>query len=83
MAYKNGIWSPPAKLDLAVGASPLPGSGLLVEPLWEDVVNRALIPATHDLATRERVRAAELSDLPFFMPPRGFLAWSPRRRWRS
>ena len=59
------------ELDLGVGTFPPPQSGLLAEPLWEDIINRALIPSTHELATRERVRAAELSALPFFVPPRG------------
>ena len=62
------------ELDLGVGTTPPTESPLSVEPVWEDVVNRALIPATHELAGRKRVRAAELSGLPLFVPPRGLPA---------
>ena len=59
------------ELDVCIGTYPSPNPMILMESLWEETMSCALIPASHPLASRERVKAAELSDLPFLIPPRG------------
>lgn len=58
-------------LDVGVDILPVSRSDITVEPIWDVAITRALIPATHVLAGRQSVRAAELSAMPFLVPPRG------------
>lgn len=58
-------------LDVCLGMYPATNPLIHMEPLWEERMSCALIPASHPLASRARVTAAELSDLPFLIPPRG------------
>src|SRR5204863_4103904 len=60
-----------AEVDLVVGTSPDAIPMIVSEPLREEVVTRALIPSSHRLAGQQSVRAADLGDLPFLVPPRG------------
>jgi DNA-binding transcriptional LysR family regulator len=57
-------------IDLCLTSLRTEDPDLLVVPLWEEIVDHALLPPTHRLAGRSDVSVAELEDLPLLIPSR-------------
>jgi DNA-binding transcriptional LysR family regulator len=59
------------EVDVGFGAYPAKQASVHAEPLWEETITRAVIPASHPLAGRARITADELGGLPLIVAPRG------------
>lgn len=57
------------ELDAALIRSAVPEPGVLVEPLWQEP-SVVVLPASHAVAAKSRVRLADLRDLPVRLVPR-------------
>lgn len=58
-------------VDAAISVKPDDHPALMTAPLWEEVIDHALLPARHHLATRASVTAGDLAELPLVITRSG------------